>query len=160
MVVLKNDKSSHVIVCVQKAIKPDYLNAFGMDCFSNEVHWLNKLGSSGIVPKILSLDRKTRTIVTEYVGEPVRKYTLPPDWQRQRDRILGVLAQHNCRHNDIKPSEILVLNGRLMLIDFGWASLASEPNPKNYPPQLGLKWRCPSGYDDRYSFNASIASLV
>ena len=159
MLILKNDKSSCVTVCIQKIVKPDYLEAFGMDCFKNELYWLKRLKETGAVPKILSSNEKTKTIVTEYVGEPVTRRTLPADWQEQRDKILRILLEHNCRHNDIKPSEILVLNGKLKLIDFGWASTASEPNPKYYPSQLGLKWKCPTGHDDRYSFNASVHSL-
>ncbi|HIB77472.1 MAG TPA: hypothetical protein EYO58_07640 [Flavobacteriales bacterium] len=87
--------------------------------------------------------------------------TLPHNWQAQRDHILKTLATHNCRHNDIKPQELLVgTDGTLRLCDYGWASPLNRPNPAHFPKTLGSHWKCPTGYDDRYSFNASVKSIT
>jgi serine/threonine protein kinase len=93
-------------------------------------------------------------VVTAYSGKPVTAETLPPDWEAQRDCILRTLAAHNCRHNDIKPEEMLVHGKILRLVDFGWACELDRPNPANWPPKLGTSFRC--GNNDRCSFNQSI----
>ena len=154
--VLKNDLSSFAIRSVYKQVHSEYKTLYAMDCYTNEIKWLRKLQSTGIVPRLLITNDERQAFVTEYVGEPVCAATLPHDWKAQRDHILSILKQYNCRHNDIKPSEILVQNGRLRVVDFGWASFANQPNPANYPACLGSLWKCPSGHNDRYSFDESI----
>ena len=158
--VLKNDRSSYTIRSVYKQVKSEYKTFYAMDCYANEIEWLRKLQSTKIVPRLLFTNDQKQAFATEYVGEPICAATVPKDWEAQRDHILAILQQHNCRHNDIKPSEILVQNGRLRLVDFGWASLADQPNPTNYPDVLGSRWKCPSGYDDRYSFDRSIQYVI
>lgn len=157
---LKDDKSSWTVRAVYKRVRPDYKAAFQMDCYANEKHWLERLQPTGIVPTLLCTDDQQQTLVTEYVGTPVTRETLPHDWETQRDRLLLALRGANCRHNDIKPREILVQDGVLRLVDFGWASCLDQPIPDHYPECLGCKWRCPDGLDDVYSFNQSIHSVL
>ena len=157
---LKNDQSSWTVHAVYKRVHPDYKAKHQMDCYANEKHWLETLQHTGIVPILLSTDDKRQTLVTEYVGEPVTRDTLPRDWAVQRNHLLRTLYRANCRHNDIKPSEILVQDGVLRLVDFGWASRLDRPIPDHYPHCLGSKWRCPTGLDDWYSFNRSIHSVL
>lgn len=158
--VLQNDRSSLTIRSVYKQVKSDYMTIYTMDCYSNEVKWLRLLQSTNIVPQLLYANDAARVLVTEYVGEPIQAATLPSNWQAQRDRILATLQDHNCRHNDIKPKEILVQNGRLRLVDFGWASEMNQPNPAHYPDTLGNAWKCPTGYNDRYSFDRAVREVI
>jgi serine/threonine protein kinase len=158
--ILKDDHISWTVLSVYKRVHPYYYISHQMDCYTNEKQWLTELQPSGIVPQLLMTLDDTQALVTEYVGEPVTAATLPADWQSQRDHILEVLCQYNCRHNDIKPSEILVHAGTLRLVDFGWASPLDQPIPIHYPYNLGGKWRCPTGLDDRYSFDAAVQTVM
>lgn len=166
MSVLKNDASSWTVRSVYKVVRPDYHDKYQMDCYGNEKRWLHALRSTDVVPRLLVAwdahpsGTGEQVLVTEYVGEPVTAHTLPLDWEAQRDRILGALRAHNCRHNDIKPAELLVHEGTLRLVDFGWASPLDEPIPAHYPDCLGSTWRCPTGLDDRYSFDAAVRSVL
>ena len=157
---LKNDHSSWTVRAVYKRVQPDNKAIHQMDCYANEKHWLQALQPTGVVPRLLCMDDRRQTLVTEYVGEPVTRETLPHDWATQRNRLLLALRRANCRHNDIKPSEILVQDGILRLVDFGWASPLNKPIPDHYPECLGSTWRCPTGLDDWYSFNRSIHSVL
>lgn len=158
---LKDDASSYTVHSVCKRVQPDYYKRYKMDCYTNEKYWLTVLQGTGIVPELLLADDASQTLVTKYVGKPVTAQTLPKNWQAQRDKILAILAAHNCRHNDIKPQELLVgSDGILRLCDFGWASPLNRPNPTHYPKTLGSRWKCPTGYDDRHSFNASVTSIA
>ena len=159
-VVLKNDNSSQTVRSIYKHVKPKYRTMYQMDCYENEKQWLTKLQGTDIVPELLLTVDDARVLVTKYAGEPVIASTLPDDWEQQRDHILVTLKTANCRHNDIKPSEILVQEGTIRLIDFGWASPLDQPIPKNYPTCLGCKWRCPTGLNDEYSFNKSVDSVL
>ena len=158
--VLKNDHSSLTVRGVYKLFKPTFLHKYNMNCYRNELSWLQHLSHTDVVPHILHADEATSAIVTEYVGEPVTAQTLPENWKAQRDHILKTLLSNNCRHNDIKPTEILVQAGRLRLVDFGWASRVDRPIPSNFPDCLGGKWRCPHGLCDKYSFDKAIADIL
>ena len=100
-----------------------------INVYSNEKKWLNILIDSNIIAKPIHFDDTHRIITTEYSGERINKYNLPCDWEKQRDFIMFTLKNYNCRHNDIKPEEILVYNGKIKLIDFGWAHEFNEKNP-------------------------------
>jgi hypothetical protein len=104
-----------------------------------EVGWLTRLQSTGIVPRLLSSTAETLTL--DYRGEPVRKYNLPNDWRRQASDILAALHEYGCCHNDIKCDNLVVLDGKLSLIDFGWATSIGEDIPSNWPQGIGRQHR-------------------
>ena len=58
------------------------------------------------------------------------KCNLPSDWEAQRDNIISVLEKNNCRHNDIKPDEIIVYDGKIKLVDFAWANELNKNGTK------------------------------
>ena|GEM_PF-3585338 len=100
-------------------------------------------------------------IAMDYVGEPVSRETLPPDWQLQADHILAVLKQYGCCHNDIKPEDILVRDGRLFLIDFGWATKLGDAIPPDWPQTIGEQYRLGiHHFDDRHAFYSSIGDVM
>jgi len=92
-----------------------------------------------------------------YIGEMITKETIPEDWKEQRDYILKELAKCKCKHNDIKPQEITIQDGKLHLIDFGWATKLGDPIPSEWPKCLGdpFRWK-EHEFDDKYSFNLSV----
>ena len=69
-----------------------------------------------------------------YVGSPVTKATLPGDYDSQLRKIIFDMESVGVRHNDIiypcsaRPGkhEVMVQNGRLSLIDFGWATIDGQ----------------------------------
>lgn len=124
-----------------------------------ELHWLERLRGSGIVPDMLS--HPPRTILMSYVGEPVRQYNLPADWPAQADFILTRLKEHGCCHNDIKCDNLTVLRGRLYLVDFGWATRIGEPIPATWPTGIGRQHRLGiHRFDDRHAIHAALESAA
>jgi 2-polyprenyl-3-methyl-5-hydroxy-6-metoxy-1,4-benzoquinol methylase len=129
--------------------------------FEREVAWLKRLQDLPFVPRLLNVDPAMKCIVTSYCGEPVTLENLPDDWELQARFILNRLERAGCRHNDIKPSEILVHNGELRLIDFGWATEVGAPRPADWPPALGLNYRVAKNhYSDAFAFMLSICHLL
>jgi len=129
-------------------------------CLERERAWLDDLAKTpcrDFIPKLLSHDMDS--IQISYEGERVTRSTLPADALSQAERILSNLRASGCCHNDIKPGEILVKNGRLMLCDFGWSTRVGEPIPSDWPPVLGGQFKSPDGFDDRYSFIKSLREL-
>jgi len=81
-----------------------------------EIEALNLLKDSGRVPHVIKVTRDS--ILMTYVGRPITRKTLPQDWKAQVEDILQKLAEVGISHNDIQSEEILVLSGKLYLIDF------------------------------------------
>ena len=122
-----------------------------------EVSWLKRLAKSGIVPKLVS-STDTNLCLT-YVGEPVRRHNLPPDWREQAETVLTALAEAACRHNDIKCDNLTVLDGRLYLLDFGWATVQGDPIPSEWPEGIGRQHRLGvHQFDDRHAIFSALES--
>jgi hypothetical protein len=159
---LKNDVSSNTILSVSKKVTKNWDNNT-INVYENEKKWLNQLKYTDIIAQPIHFDDINRIITTEYVGEKINKYNIPVDWEKQRDEIISILEKHNCRHNDIKPDEIIVYDGKIKLIDFGWANELNKPNPNNWPEGLGCKFRCNkenSKFNDKCSFDKSIYFIL
>lgn len=76
------------------------------------------------VPILYPNDDKSETIITmEFCGANLSNENMPVDFLDQLSRILQDLRLLNIQHNDIKPAELLVKNGKLFLCDYGWASI-------------------------------------
>ncbi len=122
-----------------------------------EVCWLEKLQGSGIVPELVSHDADT--IRTRYVGEPANQRNLPSDWRTQAEEILTVLETHECANNDIKCDNLMVLAGKITLIDFGWATRRGDPIPPDWPEGIGRQHRIGiHEFDDRKAIFAALQS--
>ena len=159
---LKNDVSSNTILSVSKKVTKNWDNNT-INVYENEKKWLNQLKETNIIATPIHFDDINRIITTEYVGEKINKYNIPIDWEKQRDEIISILEKYNCRHNDIKPDEIIVYDGKIKLIDFGWANELNKPNPNNWPEGLGCKFRCNkenSKFNDKCSFDKSIYFIL
>jgi hypothetical protein len=131
---------------VTKSVSPTYAH---LGIWDREIEWLNRFQHTDIVPELLDV---TPTLMrTRYVGEPVSEYTLPLDWRDQADRILAILAEQGCAHNDIAAANILVADGQLRLIDFAWALPIGAAVPAAWPPELGRHRLAHHQFDDRHA---------
>ena len=143
-----------VELSVTKRVSDEHLSHH--DCFANEKRWLERLSHTGLVAAPLAFDNTRRVIVTAYAGAPLQPTNAPDDLAAQLERILAVLAAHNCRHNNIIPEHLLVLDGVVRLINFSWAHELDRPIPAaswhgGQVPDLGkpsLGLRCGSMFDD------------
>ncbi|MCX5578212.1 phosphotransferase [Kaistia terrae] len=124
---------------------------------AREIHWLTTLAATGSVPRLLG--NIPGLLRMEYVGEPTRHYNLPADWREQAERILAALASAGCCHNDIKCDNLMVRDGRLTLVDFGWATAKGDPIPPHWPQGIGRQHRLAiHRFDDRHAIYAALAS--
>lgn len=129
--------------------------------FYNEIKWLKIFENIPFIPKIKSYDEELLTIEMSYVGISLSKNNIPDNWYSQCINILDTLKQNNCSHNDIKPEDILVLNQKLYLVDFGWATNLNEAIPNNWPTTIGGNYRfTPTQFNDSYSLFKSINSII
>lgn len=96
--------------------------------FSREIHWLKHFNSKGYewCPKLISVDPKCNIIKMTDVGRPINKQNAPSDWICQLQKIIDTLHNENIYHNDIKKGEVLVKDGKISLIDYGWMSIGND----------------------------------
>jgi hypothetical protein len=138
---LKRDENSVVHRSVTKFVSSRWDN-HEINVYKNEKTWLLKLSGSNHFPKLIFYDDISRVLTTQYCGENINVDNFPVDLFQQLQEILHELRKHNCRHNDIKPNELLIYNGIIHLVDFGWASDINENIPQSWPHALGGKFKC------------------
>lgn len=108
-------------VYVKKVIKK---NKRQYDFVNKEVKWLKKLESFDRTPNIISFDDISITMT--FKGFPINNKNIPSDWKGQVKYIVDNLIKYEVSHNDIQAGEILVLNGKINLIDFQHATNTRE----------------------------------
>lgn len=95
------------------------------ELLAREAEFLKLLRDSPHFPTVC--EQQEGCIVLTYEGDLITKDNLPQDWRQQAEEILAALDAHHIVHRDIKQINLLVNSGRIVLIDFGWAILESEP---------------------------------
>lgn len=130
--------------------------------FDREVYWLLKMEKFDRTPNYISHDRDKKTVTMSYVGEPLTKQNLPDDYEEQIQYILDGLKEYNCSHNDIKPSELMCMDGKINIIDFSWSTELDLPIPEQWPLELGdaMYRRGVHDFDDEYSIGKSIEHII
>ena len=128
------------------------------DIVKNEIYWLNKFYNFKHTPNIISYNKNK--IVLSYAGEPITSKNLPQDWKTQIKEILDKLKEINCSHNDIKPTDLLLLDGIIMLIDFQWANKINKGIPSCWPKTIGGRYKHPKRFNDSYSIKKSINFIL
>jgi RIO-like serine/threonine protein kinase len=96
------------------------------ELFQREVYWLTKLACTGRVPKLLGYNIVTHTIVMEWCGDVLCDENKPADAYEQLFDIHIMLLKHGCFYNDWKCGNLLVKDGKITIIDFGWCPKIKE----------------------------------
>lgn len=125
---------------------------------ANEFRLLSDANSPHF-PKVFLYDAESRTIVIEDCGEPLLS-ALPDDWKFQLAEIVRYLKEHSITHRDIKLDNLMVKDGIIKLIDFGWAIKTGEKEEKEAPSCLGFPNKPSWGFDDIYSTNCVIKQIA
>jgi len=131
-----------------------------------EVCILEFLSNYSWAPRLLWYN--SSGLVTNYVGAALTTLTIPLDYKEQMDEIIVDMESVGINHGDIHKAchhpkckrrniskseeqyDIMVLDGRLSLIDFGWATKYG-----NYSCKENISSKCPRNYrpsDDRSIF--------
>tara|TARA_R110000851_G_scaffold120181_2_gene248401 strand:+ start:3191 stop:3727 length:537 start_codon:yes stop_codon:yes gene_type:complete len=136
-------------------------NKLHMFTYQNEIEMLLRLRPFDRVPNLIESSPTALTISMTYCGEQINKSNLPKDWVDQMTYILESLREYDVSHNDIKPSDILVYNNKLMLVDFGWATIRREEIPEDWPVSIGSEFRYGvKDFNDSYSFMRSVQHII
>lgn len=154
---IKNDVASKTFSCYAKFVNTTF-DIEDINVYKNEKKWLIKMKDSTLFPKLIYANDKLRLLLTINAGKLLNKENLPEDYKLQFDNILNELKKYNCRHNDIKPSELVIKNNKINLIDFGWAHELSNDNPISFPPYLGDEFKC-DPYDDKGSIEKCLNKI-
>ncbi len=145
---------------VTKTIRSEFME-YGL--VEREAYWLRKLhAESDRFPEVLRF--KGGMIQTTYMGDRIEGgivANVPSDWRVQMRALLDAMIYVGVRHNDIKPHDILVMDGRMSLVDFGWALPFCEKIPTAWPKGLGGIFRSPKETpSDRFSFILSVGYVL
>ncbi len=137
--------------------KVEKFKEFGL--LSREIEWLSRLSASERFPKVLRYDEDV--VGTNYLGEPLRAHNLPRDWEKQAEIILSDLKKAGCSHNDIKCDNLVVMSGKISLIDFGWSTEIGSRIPSDWPKSLGSRFKVSTHqFDDRYALFSACRTLL
>jgi hypothetical protein len=150
MVAHENIKFSNIYITTDKSYVFKHVTSYlEYNVFEREIFLLEYLKNKNcdFVPEVIKYDITNKIIMMSYSGSPLTKLT--PDILVQMKNIESTLRRHNVKHNDIKIySELLLLNDKLYLCDFGWGSIGTD-----HGCNIGL-WsgKKPNGYVN-FGFN-------
>ena len=104
--------------------------------FQNEVKYLKIVNGLPHFPKLIFIDNETCSIYMEYSGGTILNDIAPLDWKKQLIEIVETLKRLGISHNDFYYHNLMVFNGILTLIDFGWADVKPNYPFYNLTPEI------------------------
>jgi len=124
------------------------------DLIANEAKFLKKLYSIHF-PELIQ--HYGNTIHITDCGEPISATNLPYDWREQCRKIVRILHDNKVLHRDIRIDNLLIKDGVIKLIDFGWAiDMGQVDSP---PSCLGFPNKPSTGFNDAYSMERVIKQI-
>lgn len=137
-----------------KVIK-EQVNYKSYKLIQNEYEKLRDANSKHF-PKVYGYDGNAITM--EDCGYPILNY-VPEDWREQIIEIMKDLKTHGIVHRDIKVDNLMVKDGVVKLIDFGWSVFVDENEEKQPPACLGYPNKPSWGFDDDYSMRCVVKQI-
>ena len=138
---------------------------FDFDLVANEARILGRLHGRHF-PKLIAHEGQTLEI--DDCGDILKTTNKPKDWKKQLLEIQRDLKSCGVVHRDIRPNNLLVKDGVVKLIDFGWARLEIEQDT-DVPTPEGLcsvqlptvtRWYKPyEGFSDKFSIKKIIKEI-
>jgi hypothetical protein len=147
--------ATSVVEKTEDGIKKTQVSYGKYNLTDNEYRILSAVSSIHF-PKVLSHEKDS--IGMEDCGVPLTVDNLPVDWKAQLVQILLALKAEGIEHRDIRPDNLMVKDGIIKLIDFGWARLKTDPEDRP-PTCLGYPYKPTYGFDDNYSMKMIIKQL-
>ena len=102
------------------------------DIFYKELKILKKIKDTELQPTLIDYDTEDFTITMNYCGDSLwTRFYLPTDWKQQITHIFSVLDREGIYYPEFNPKNILVLDDKITLVDYGLASCSDQPNAEN-----------------------------
>ena len=123
-----------------------------MNSIRTEVIALRRLSGLSVTPRLVAfLDDPPRVscMLVEHAGDRLTPHNVPDDAEQQASAIAHALRKRRVSHNDIKQTELLVdNNGRLRLIDFGYATPSWDAHVQRWAQSCALRGSAPTHFFD------------
>eukprot|EP01012_Entosiphon_sulcatum_P037420 TRINITY_DN48006_c0_g1_i1.p1 TRINITY_DN48006_c0_g1~~TRINITY_DN48006_c0_g1_i1.p1 ORF type:complete len:250 (+),score=40.21 TRINITY_DN48006_c0_g1_i1:172-921(+) len=143
---------------VIKTFREDYIQ-HRSDQIERERKALSILEGIDGIPLLLA--RTDREFFMTNCGEQLTVANIPDDAEEQGRILVERMHKRAVNHNDVHPGNLLVKDGRLHLIDFGWATIGNEPKA-HLPVELGVEYGVRTKddlYDDSEMMTRSLRLL-
>ena len=138
----------------------------------NEIRFLQKLATSGVVPKILDIkEEEGRALfyMEKIAGTSLNDFFSSKKNYNQRTikniasqivNILKLLKDNNIIHRDLTGNNLLIdSHEKVYVIDFGWAINTTNGNSFPRPQMLTSRYRPPEMYSDFYTIGAVLTEI-
>ena len=139
-----------------------------LDLASREYHFLSQFNSP-YFPQVfdyeirddystVTLERIDGVMLNDAMDSVNRDFDTFYAFTQECLNILDMLQEKGIAHRDIRPANIMLRDGKPVLIDFGWAY--SDDKPYWQPPELGGYERSPDGWlSDTFSFGKTFEEV-
>lgn len=118
----------------------------------NEKRILSKINSVHF-PMVIGEDGSE--IIIEDCGDQLTIDNIPDNWKDQLIQIIKDLRFNKVIHRDITPNNLMIKDGVIKLIDFGWSRFEDDEDD-NPPNCLGYPYKPSWGFDDSFSMRKVI----
>ena len=109
--------SGEILKCYKRETKSYY---------QNERNWYLKFDNLGITPTLLDYNDNEYWLKLTEAGEALNSVNRPKNYLEKLEKIKKALAEKKCSHNDLKPSDFIVKDDDIKVIDFEHATTSDD----------------------------------